>query len=64
MVDEGGVMADELKARPRLNDDWDGEPITILPDIQVEDMPTLIRSPNGRARRRRIGFTGPTRQDA
>jgi hypothetical protein len=57
-------MADEPKARPRSDDDWDGEPILVLPDIQVEDTPTLIRLPNGRAWRRRIGFAAPTRQDA
>ena len=52
----------DSKPRTKSND-WDGEPTPILPDIQVEDTPTLIRLPNGRAWRRRIGFTGPTRQD-
>lgn len=54
-------MADEPKPRPKA-DDWDGEPI-ILPDIQVEDTPTIVVLPNGRAWRRRIGFTGETRRD-
>lgn len=56
-------MTHDQKPRTKA-DDWDGEPPPILPDIQVEDTPTLIRLANGRAWRRRIGFTGPTRQDA